>query len=291
MFNGQFVVGGQVVSGVNTTVRVSRWDGANWITMGSLAGTNMDVLQVIDGSLYAAASGLVFRWNGLGWQAMASGPVHLHEFGFPDTVTALVSKSGVLYAAAGAVLNELSGNTWIAVADQPPVQLDRFVVANGSLIGGATFGGGPIYRWLGPGGGGGWENLLSATTGSTVTVLAENGGVLHALVNNQLARSTARSGRCSACSRAGARSTFCSETQRSSCPATSARWTIWCRRCGRGGLSRRAPTTTARARSRCRTSSTSSPTTSPAALCADFNGSGARTVQDIFDFLAAYFSA
>jgi hypothetical protein len=187
VFNGQFVVGGQVVSGSTTTVRVSRWDGASWITMGSLAGTNFDLVTVIDGSLYAVASGSVFRWNGLGWQAMASGPVHLHEFGFPNTVTALTSKSGVLYAAAGSMLHALSGNTWMAVADQPPVPLDRFVVVNGSLIGGASFGGGPIYRWLGPGGMG-WETLLSASTGSYVTALAESGGTLHALVNNSLAR-------------------------------------------------------------------------------------------------------
>ena len=259
VFNGQLVVGG-FTGTTSQLARVSRWDGVSWSTMGTLTGTQVDLLRIVDGSLYAAASGLVYRWNGLGWQSMSPNAVRLHMFGFPETVTSIVSKAGVLYAAAAGVLCSLQGSAWVPVPGLPAVQLQHWINLNGSLVGGASDQGGPIYRWLEPG----TETLLSASTGNAVAALAERGGVLHALVSNALARLDGNQWNVLGAFTGGLADEILFRNQEIIVSGNI------------GTVNGTISPMWARLAS---------------VATADFNGSGSITVQDIFDFLAAYFGS
>jgi trimeric autotransporter adhesin len=82
--NGDIVAGGRFTSaGEVPALNIARWDGSNWLAMGSGVNGDVDALavladgNVIAGGLFTAAGGVpaasIARWNGIAWSPLGAG--------------------------------------------------------------------------------------------------------------------------------------------------------------------------------------------------------------------------
>ncbi|SFQ50304.1 T9SS type A sorting domain-containing protein [Hymenobacter arizonensis] len=178
--------GGFTVAGGVAAVRVARWNGTAWSSLGSGAanGVNLDVCALaiaVNGDVYAggyftqaggAAANNIARWNGTAWSSLGSGAANGVNAG---VLALVVAGNGDVYAggrftlaggaAAGGVAR-WNGTAWSSLGSGATNGVNADVVAlavagNGAVYagGGFTLAGGAtanrVARWNGTA----WSNL------------------------------------------------------------------------------------------------------------------------------------
>jgi hypothetical protein len=160
--NGDIIVGGAfTTAGAINANRIARWNGANWVAMGTgMFNNSVKALASLpNGNVVAAGSfttanatgtSRIAQWNGTSWAAMGSG--------FNNTVNVLLSMpngdliAGGGFTAAGAVsasyVARWNGSVWAPLGSGPGGAVhDLTVMANGDIVAANSANG--ASRWNG----------------------------------------------------------------------------------------------------------------------------------------------
>lgn len=180
-----YVAGGFTEAGFVLAQRVARWDGRKWHALGEglteidpAYSANIEVLESIDGNLYAAgwfsrAGGkpaqYVAYWDGSAWHAVGSN--------LETPPRALAYHQGTLYAAGFMMLGDhnfarWNGSVWEALSS-PTGIIDCLEILNGELYAGTGWSG--VLRWNGSD----WDVIGPEITGYIPT-LAAQGSTIYA---------------------------------------------------------------------------------------------------------------
>jgi hypothetical protein len=130
-YNGQLISGGIYDrSGLNTPKNIARWDGTEWLSLGSGANLWVRTLAVYQGSLYVGgnltvAGGLpspaIARWDGSSWHAMGWQGRPNVQFVWDLTVyNGELIAAGSFTSAATTAANSIAswnGSRWAALGD------------------------------------------------------------------------------------------------------------------------------------------------------------------------------
>jgi PKD domain len=175
-------------------IRVAKWDGSAWTTLGSVGAGNVNSLAVNGTDLYAGgnfitaggiAASKIAKWNGTTWSALGSG-----MGGQISQVNALAVMGADLYAggifttAGGVSVNNIAkwnGSVWSSLGSGVNSNVVALAVSGTDLYagGGFTTAGGVAAKWVAKWNGNAWSALGSGPN-NYVAALAVSGTDLYA---------------------------------------------------------------------------------------------------------------
>lgn len=172
-YDGFLVVAGySSVNGVASPF-AARWNGVNWEPMDAGLSILVSTLKVIDSELLASGFGAVLRWDGNQWIQLGStqlpGAVVALEKYSGKLMAALWAND------PAKSIFQWDGSTWTSIPGSPGTKINALAVFNGELIAGGYFshvGGataGSIARWNGSN----WQTLRTGLSLSSPQLLAE----------------------------------------------------------------------------------------------------------------------
>lgn len=202
--DGSLYVGGTFTSmdngagAVANTSRIAKWDGANWLALGTGAADNGVYSLAVgdDGTLYAggtftamggvANTASIAAWDGTNWSSISSGVVG----GIPS-VSALAYKDGTLVAGGdftslnGVTLNRIGyyyNSTWYAMESGAAAGsvstihiTDNYVYVGGAFTGMGSASIDKIARWNGTS----WEALGDGVNNSVHAIVEAPDGLMY----------------------------------------------------------------------------------------------------------------
>ena len=137
--DGQLVIGGNLFAPGGPFLHVGTWNGSAWQPLGQMS-LDVTALADLNGTLYAAAGGAVFAWNGTNWNSI-SGPA-------VGAINSLTVDHGELIAGgaftsiAGIAANHVAawnGTDWHALGWGANAAVNTVASVNGTLFMGGPF--------------------------------------------------------------------------------------------------------------------------------------------------------